>query len=267
MTLTGSERPAASVARAAGKQIKKTVLELGGSDPFIVMPSADLDAAAATAVKARDDQQRPVVHRREAIHRSRADLRRVLRAVRRRHDGRSSSAIRWMSTTDVGPLATAQIRDDLRRAGDASRWRAARGVLARRQAARRQGLLLRADRARRRPRRTRRRFAKRPSARSRRSSARATSTTRSASRTIRASDSARAAWTRDEAESARFAARARGGQVFINGMVASDPRFPFGGVKRVRLRSRAGRVRHARVREHQDGAHAGRGVAPGSLTE
>ena len=128
VTLTGSDqRRAAHVASARGQGIKKTVLELGGSDPFIVMPSADLDAAVRTAVKARDDQQRPVLHRGQALHRGRVDRRRV----RARSSWRGCEALKvgdpMDAATDVGPLATENQVLTTRRAGASARSRRAPG--------------------------------------------------------------------------------------------------------------------------------------------
>jgi succinate-semialdehyde dehydrogenase/glutarate-semialdehyde dehydrogenase len=111
-TLTGSEPAGRSVAQIAGSEIKKTVLELGGSDPFIVMPSADLDRAAEVAVTARvqNNGQSCIAAKRFIVHADVYDAFAERFAGRMRHltvGGPMDSA------TDVGPLATRQGRDDV----------------------------------------------------------------------------------------------------------------------------------------------------------
>ncbi|ELS00179.1 NAD-dependent succinate-semialdehyde dehydrogenase [Gloeocapsa sp. PCC 73106] len=111
-TLTGSEPAGMSLASAAGKQIKKTVLELGGSDPFIVLESANLEAAVATAVTARmlNSGQSCVAAKRFIIQASMADAfeAKLLAKFQALKVGDPQ-----LEETEVGPLATPGIRDDL----------------------------------------------------------------------------------------------------------------------------------------------------------
>ncbi len=110
-TLTGSTGAGTSIAKIAGSEIKKTVLELGGSDPFIVMPSADLDAAVRVAVTARvqNNGQSCIAAKRFIVHRSVYDAfsQRFVDAMRALNVGDPMD-----ENTDVGPLALEQgVRD------------------------------------------------------------------------------------------------------------------------------------------------------------
>jgi succinate-semialdehyde dehydrogenase/glutarate-semialdehyde dehydrogenase len=228
VTLTGSEPAGRQVAATSGRNIKKTVLELGGSDPFVVMPSADIAAAADTAVKARtiNNGQSCIAAKRFIIHERVADefTRRFVEKMRALRVGDP-----MRPETDIGPLATRQIAEDLEGQVAESVRRGARVLVGGKRMpgpgnyfeptvltdipvdspAYRDELfgpvasLFRA---------------------------------RDLDDAIRiANDTtfglASAAWTRDEAEIDRFIRDLEAGTVFINGMVASDPRFPFGGVK------------------------------------
>lgn len=111
-TLTGSEHAGASLAAAAGKQIKPTVLELGGSDPFVVLPSADLSAALESAVTARmlNNGQSCIAAKRFILHEAIADefeqgLVAKFQALR--------VGDPMVEDTDIGPLATPSILAEL----------------------------------------------------------------------------------------------------------------------------------------------------------
>jgi succinate-semialdehyde dehydrogenase/glutarate-semialdehyde dehydrogenase len=111
-TLTGSEPAGRSVAQIAGSEIKKTVLELGGSDPYVVMPSADLDRAAEVAVTARvqNNGQSCIAAKRFIVHDGVHDAFAERFVSRMRHLVVGDP---MDPATNVGPLATKQGRDDV----------------------------------------------------------------------------------------------------------------------------------------------------------
>ncbi|CAL9287121.1 MULTISPECIES: NADP-dependent succinic semialdehyde dehydrogenase [Streptomyces] len=228
-TLTGSEPAGRAVASTAGEMIKKTVLELGGSDPFVVMPSADVDRAAEVAVTARTQNagQSCIAAKRFIVH---ADVYDAFAA-------RFTEGMRALRVgdpmdeeTEVGPLSSEQgvedlveLVDDAVRGGaevlcggerpDGPGWYYPPTVLA--------GVT--------REMRIHREEAFGPVA-----------------TLYRAADLDEAVliandtdfglssnvWTRDDADVERFVRDLEAGGVYVNGMTASHPAFPFGGVKR-----------------------------------
>jgi succinate-semialdehyde dehydrogenase/glutarate-semialdehyde dehydrogenase len=227
-TLTGSTPAGSSVAERAGKRLKKTVLELGGSDPFIVLPSADLDAAARTAAKARNinNGQSCIAAKRFIVH---ADVYdefrdRFVAAMEAETVGDP-----MQSDTDVGPLAMEQTRDDAERQVRDSVAAGAK-VLTGGERIGGPGFFYRptilADIPEDAPAYREEVFA--PVALLFRA--------RNAEHAILlANDSdfglGSSVWTRDAAEARRFVDELEAGMTYVNAMVASDPRLPFGGVK------------------------------------
>ncbi|MFO7893775.1 MAG: NAD-dependent succinate-semialdehyde dehydrogenase [Longimicrobiales bacterium] len=228
-TLTGSEAAGAAVASKAGEMIKKTVLELGGSDPFVVMPSADLDAAVEAAVTARhiNNGQSCIAAKRFIVHESIAGEF-TARFVERTEALTVGDPMD--EATDIGPLATEAIRDELAdqversvNAGaqlltggyvpDRDGWFYAPTVLAE----------VPADSA--------------AAVEETFGPAAAIFVVPGIDEAIEVANATEfglgaSAWTGDEGEADRFVDGLEAGCVFINRMVASDPRLPFGGVKK-----------------------------------
>lgn len=227
-TLTGSEPAGRSVASIAGKQIKKTVLELGGSDPFIVMPSADLKVAVTTAVKARtiNNGQSCIAAKRFIVAAEIYDEfeRRFVDEMKALRSGDPLD-----ESVEIGPLATPQIRDDLVEQVAKAVASGAR-VLAGGKKIDGPGnfyeptVLVDVDPAS--PVSCEEIFG--PVAMLFRVAG-IDEAIRLANATSFGLGSS--AWTNDATEQRRFVEEIEAGSVFINGMVASDPRLPFGGVR------------------------------------
>jgi len=227
-TLTGSEPAGASVASIAAKRIKKSVLELGGSDPFIVMPSADLDEAVKIGVKARivNNGQSCIAAKRFILHRDIADdfEKRFVASMQALKLGDPMD-----ESTEIGPLATPQIVSDIEKQVQRSVAAGARLLTGGKRVGKRGNYfaptvlsnippqapaaseetfgpvasMFRVDNAR-------------------EAIAVANATTFGLGASV---------WTRDRREADLFIDGVESGQVFVNAMVASDPRVPFGGVK------------------------------------
>lgn len=228
-TLTGSEAAGRDVAGTAGREIKKTVLELGGSDPFIVMPSANLDDAAKTAVKARtvNSGQSCIAAKRFIVAEEVADEfeRRFVSGMKSLKVGDPTD-----EATEIGPLATPQILEDVAKQVVDSVNAGARLLTGGRRIGSK-GTFYEPTVLTHTP-------LDSPASREEVfGPVAAIFRVRDINEAIRiANDSTfglgASVWTNDDSERRRFVSDIETGQVFVNAMVASDPHLPFGGVKR-----------------------------------
>ncbi len=229
VTLTGSVGAGSAVASVSGKFIKKTVLELGGSDPFIVMPDADLEKAVETAVRARivNNGQSCIAAKRFIVAKEIAEEfeSRFVARMESLHIGDPMD-----EATELGPLATREGLDDLDEQVRQSIAAGARLLTGGRRIPRPgyyYSPTVLADIPKAAPAYTEEIFG--PVASIFRVSG-AADAVRLANDTIFGLGAS--VWTNDQREKDLFINEIEAGQVFVNGMVASDPRLPFGGVKR-----------------------------------
>jgi succinate-semialdehyde dehydrogenase/glutarate-semialdehyde dehydrogenase len=227
-TLTGSEQAGIQVGMGAAKRIKKVVLELGGSDPFIVMPSADLDAAVATAVEARiiNNGQSCIAAKRFIVADSIAD------AFERKFVARMEALVvgdPFDDKTELGPLANADavssLDADVKKTVEAGGRLVTGGHPLKRPGNYYAPTVL-TNIPKNSPAYREEFFG--PVA--------SIFRVKNLDEAIRVANDSRfglgaSAWTQDDSERERFVNELEAGMVFINKMVASDPRVPFGGVK------------------------------------
>jgi succinate-semialdehyde dehydrogenase/glutarate-semialdehyde dehydrogenase len=227
-TLTGSEQAGIQVGMGAAKRIKKVVLELGGSDPFIVMPSADLEAAIETAVEARivNNGQSCIAAKRFIVAEPIAD------AFERKFVARMEALVVGDPTddkTELGPLVNADavtlLDADVKKTVEAGARLVTGGHPLKRPGNYYAPTVL-TNIPKNSPAYREEFFG--PVA--------SIFRVKNLDDAIRIANDSRfglgaSAWTRDDAERERFVNELEAGMVFINKMVASDPRIPFGGVK------------------------------------
>jgi succinate-semialdehyde dehydrogenase / glutarate-semialdehyde dehydrogenase len=228
VTLTGSVEAGRQVAAEAGKNLKKTVLELGGSDPFIIMPSADLEEATTAAVQARtiNNGQSCIAAKRFIVHAEIAeDFEKgftAKMAVLKVGDPMDEK-------TEIGPLATADVLNSLEGQVRESVRRGARVLLGGKRLPGRgffYAPTVLADIPKESPAYREELFGPVASVFRARDLEEALHIANDTEFGLGA-----CLWSADAKEQEAFVERVEAGQAFVNGMVTSDPRLPFGGIK------------------------------------